>query len=340
MSIYDLVVLKSFIGEKMAHKTFQEYLDARNKLQNTGKEQQIADYIGPKASAPGKEKKHKHAGGHGQQGKPKPYAGTTTAKDPNKGKNTDGFASKGDKKLEYQPHKGNKSTKKAGVPGGKEVASWPRTKTQEWLNSTKEMSLKEFTKHLNECDCKGASSDSIREAVILAKNDSAMVGLVREMKRQNNFNKFIIEAFKHEEAFAVLARLMENEQYAKKLVRAMNEIVAPPMSDDMDDEENPDEMGHDDDMEGEENPDDMGGDEEMGHDDDMGDEENPDDMGGDEEMGHDDDMDSHDPMSGLGHMPMSKKKKPKHKFHGHNHLMNALKGNPPMGHEDMGGMGM
>jgi hypothetical protein len=321
----------------MKAQTFQEYLDARSKLQNTGKEQEIADYVGPKNASPSKEKKHKDAGGHGQKGNPAPYAGTTTAKDPNKGKNTDGFAAKGDKKLEYNPHKGNKkNTGKAGVPGGKEVgSSWPKTKTQEWIDSTKELPLSEFAKQLktlDECACENGSVslEAVRQTAMLAKNEHVLNNLIREMKRQNNFDKFVIEMFKHQETFKVLANLMENDEgYARSLVRAMNEMVAPPMHDELEDEESEEDapMGMED---GEET--DMGGEEDLGG----------------EELGSEEDLDSHDPMDGLGDdmpkddmnmdMPKPPMRKKKKKLHAHDHLMNAMKDSPMAGGGDMSGM--
>ncbi len=358
----------------MAHKSFQEYLDNKSKMSNTGKVQQIADYTGPKAAAPGKEKKHKDAGGEGQKGTPKPYAGGTNAADPNKGKLGDGFAKKGDKALEYTPGKKTPATKSndpSGVPGGKSVATWPKTKTQEWIDRTKEMSLAEFTKAmqkhatkgLDECACQnGDVLESVKTAVALAKaNTSVMNSLVREMKRSGTFGKLVAEMLKHEETYGVIARFMEHdEKYARRLVRAMNEMVGPPAHKDDIDEDDPskpphpsDHHGSDDDDPMSMGDDDMGDDMGMGGDDDdmgMGGDDDGmggDDMGGDDMgMGGDDDGMGDPSMGPHGHggdkdsdiapgskiMP-TKKKKPK----AHHHLMSALK-DSPMG-QDMGGMG-
>ena len=90
---------------------------------------------------PAKEKKHKDAGGKGQVGEPKPYHPTATAKDPNKGKLSGGFAEKGEKSLKYKPD--TDVPQKVGE-GGKKKATWPKTKTQEWVDRTKDMSLAEL----------------------------------------------------------------------------------------------------------------------------------------------------------------------------------------------------
>ena len=348
----------------MGHKTFQEYLDHKNKLQNTGKVQRVADYNGPSASKPGKEKKHKDAGGKGQTGEPKPYAGGTNAKDPNKGKNTDGFAGKGDKKLEYKPGKGELGKGAAGVPGGSAVKGWPKVKTQEWIDRTKGLTLAEFTKQiqktttkgvLEECACQGGVLESVKTTADLAKvNKSVVSALVREMKRNKTFGKLVAEMLQHRETYGVIARFMENdERYARRLVRAMNEIVAPPAHNDNGEEEDdmrkpphPAEMeGSDDEMDMDM---DMGGDE-MGMDDEMGgmgDDEMGGEMGMDDEMGGGmgDDMgmggmSPHGPHGDPGSdiaphskiMPAKKKRRP----HAHHHLMNAMKDHPAMA-GDMG----
>jgi hypothetical protein len=211
---------------------FQEYLDKNNKLQTSGKVKTIADYEGKVDTKPVKEKKHKDAGGKGQDGELKPYKGGTDAKDPNKGKLNDGFASKGDKKLKYAP--------KNGVPakeGGKKTATWPKTKTQEWIDRTKGMSLAEFTKNLrseafkglDECACQEAPHNAIKETISVCKcNQKYISALVREMKRNGMFGRLFGEMIQHPEAYKVLAKLMEkDESYSRKLVKAMNEIGDP-----------------------------------------------------------------------------------------------------------------
>ena len=361
----------------MAHIKFQEYLDRNNKLNANGTVKTVADYEGKTDTKPVKENKHKDAGGKGQDGEIHPYKGGTDAKDPNKGKLTDGFADKGDKNLKYQP--------KTDVPakvgeGGVKKATWPKTKTQEWVDRTKGMSLAEFTKTirkesldgLSECACQEAPHNSIKETVDVCKcNQKYVSALVREMKRNGLFGKLMKEMVTHPETFKALAILMErDEMYARKLAKAMNEMVAPPMGDPhgggdiggppmhkpkkkkfphpqmgMDDDMG---MGGDDTDEGEPmpHPDEMH-DDDMGDEDDMGDDLGDDDMGdegdmGDDDMGDDlgdddlglggDDMPS--PHDKIGKLPM---KKPKPKLGAHHHLMNAMKDHPALMGGGMGG---
>lgn len=313
----------------MAHLKFQEYLDRNNKLQTSGKVKQIADFDGKVDTKPTKEKKHKDAGGKGQDGEMKPYKGGTDGKDPNKGKLGDGFAHKGDAKLKYTP----KTTVPAKVgEGGNKKATWPKTETQAWIDKTKGMSLAEFTKTvredslkgLSECACQEAPHNSIKETVSVCKcNQKYVSALVREMKRNGMFGKLFAEMTQHPEAYKVLAKLMErDESYSRRLVNALNEFAGPPM--DMGDMGGPpmakklplhkkkkpmppmDDMGGDMGDEDMPPPEDEMGDEgddlgldvpaedddelgDMGHDD-MGDEEMGDDMGDEDMPPPEDDM--------------------------------------------------
>lgn len=358
----------------MAYKSFLEYLDGKSKLHNTGKVQDVADYDGPIPTKPGKEKKHKDAGGEGQKGDPKPYAGGTNAADPNKGKLKDGFAGKGEKSLEYNPgkkgkNKAGKASNSSGVPGGKVVAStWNKTKTQEWLDRTRGLSLAEFTKHLqkkttaninlDECACQNPL-EVVKQTVALAKaNESVMLSLIQELKRNKAFGKFMGEALQHDYTYAVIAKFMESdEKYARRLVRAMNEMVGPPahgdegMDDDPSTPPHPDEMhgsdddelGLGDDLEGKpgkESPMDgpeLDDDDEDEEDDEFDFESDPTEMGGDGEDGPDPSDGPHgkhgDPDSDIapGSKIMPQKKK-----HAHHHLMSALQ-DSPMGGGGLGG---
>jgi hypothetical protein len=292
-----------------------------------------------------KKKKHKDAGGKGQDGEMKPYKGGTDAKDPNKGKLGDGFAHKGDAKLKYNPD--TDVPAKVGE-GGKKQATWPKTKTQEWVDRTKNMSLAEFTKTvraealkgLDECACQESPHNSIKETIAVCKcNQKYVSALVREMKRNGLFGKLVKEMVDHPETFKALAILMErDEMYARKLAKAMNEMVAPPMGNDAGDIGNlmnkkkkpmsnmphPDDMS---DMGDEEEDMDMGdedmGDEDMG-DEDMGDEDMGDEDMGDEDMG-DEDMGDED----MGDEDMGMEMKPKKKS-AHQNLMAAMKDHPAL----------
>lgn len=343
----------------MAHMKFQEYLDRTGKLQTSGKVKTVADYEGDAAFKPVKEKKHKDAGGKGQDGEVKPYQPSSNAKDPNKGKMDDGFANKGDAKLKYTPD--NTVPSKVG-DGGKKKATWPQTETQSWIEKTKGLSLAEFTKiireqakkGLNECACQEAPHNSIKETVSVCKcNKNYVAALVREMKRNNLFNKLVKEMFNHAEAYTAFANLMEDESNARRLVRAMNEMMdvppmdgadappalpfkkkkkpAPPIDlgdegegemDDMGDEEMGDEGDDDLGIAGPGPDHDM---DDLDSDEEMGDEEMGDDMGGDMEMGDEmgGDVPPHDK---IGKLPPPKPKKK-----GIHHLLGAMKDHGNLG---------
>lgn len=224
------------------------------------------------------------------------YNNSTKAVDPNVGKFKDGFPFTGDKKLIYTPGdlKADKQLPDAsGIPNGKLVKpEW--TKTQEWIDSTKDLSMAEFVKTITP--------------------DSEINNLIREMKRNKTFNKFIEECLQHEETYKVIAKFLEeDEKYAKKIVRAINELVAPSMNTTQDDEtdESPDEMkklGSEDDSEVDTETEDENGENEAD---------------GSEEGSENDEE---NPM----HPPMKKK-------HAHDHLKNAL-GVAPMAQQDMSGL--
>jgi hypothetical protein len=266
----------------MGHMTFQEYLDRNNKLLTKPAVKDIADYDGTVETKPAKEKKHKDAGGIGQTGDVKPYKVGMDAKDPNKNTMKDGLADKGDSAMKYNPKM--TSGKGDNMPGGTKKASWPKTPTQEWVEKTKNLSLAEFTKVIrnealqgySECGCGETPVDTIKKTVEVCRCSNRNVSaLVREMKRNGLFSDLVTEMAHHQETFDVIANLMEDEIYARKLAKSLNEMVAPP-------------VGGDEPMMGKKKPDmNMNGSEE-----DMGDEEDMD--MDDMDMGSEDDMDSED----------------------------------------------
>lgn len=343
----------------MPYCTFQEYLDRNKNLQTKPTVKQVADYEGTVETKPQKEKKHADAGGAGQTGDMKPYKAGSDAADRNKSTMKGGLADHGDKNLKYEP-KNMVANKGENMPGGTKKASWPKTPTQEWIEKTKNLSLAEFTKTVkndalagySECGCQEAPSTSIKKTVEACKcNQRNVSSLVREMKRNGLFSQLVEEMANHQETFAELAQLMEEEVYAKKLAKAMNEMVAPPvggdepsmskkkpmptpMSQDMGDEDM--DMGDEDSMDDEDM--DMGDDEDMGDDSmddenmddediDMGDEDSMDDedmdMGDEEDMGDDSMGDEED----MGDMSTPKPKSDdlfKRKSNAHQNLMSAM----------------
>jgi hypothetical protein len=351
----------------MSYIKFQEYLERKKKVPV----EKVPDYKGKVVSSPDNEDMHKNAGGKGQKGKQNPYKSGQDAKDPNKGKLSDGFATKGDKKLKYEPSDalyggtGNVSKSEQGVPGGKKVADWPKTKTQEWVDRTKSLSLAEFTKKIREENLKGVEDfedtphDSIQKTVsICNRNKKYISDLVREMKRNRLFGKLMKEMMNHPETFENLTELMQNESYSHKFSKLIHEMVGPPIGgeddkemnkspkslpspsmghDDMDHDEDHEDMDHDD-------HDDMGHDDmdhddhdDMGHDDmdhDDHDDEDHDDMGHDDEdhddMDHDDHDDmGHDDMDHDDHdIDLDHDHPSSQKISPHQKLMNAMKNHP------------
>ena len=189
--------------------------------------------------------------------------------------------------------KNGNSSGKNGVPGGVEVKGW--TKTQEWINNTKDMSLAEFTKKINESSkCSTKIYDSINELIEACQcNKNNIAHLVHELKRKKMLEGVVKEAFKHEEAYKFLGKMLQNESNARKLDRILSEMVSPPvgseeeishpmkdkkfdMSDEMDGENDAENMDDDhldmddedaNDMDGEEDDDhlDMDGEEDDDH---------------------------------------------------------------------------
>jgi hypothetical protein len=349
----------------MGYMKFNEYLDRKKKMITSPKVKAVADYEGEIPKAPKKEKKNKDAGGKGQVGKIEKYSanqGRTSAKK--------GFGEEGNKDLKIKYD--NKTEKNVnGVPGGKNVSGWVKTNTREWIERNKKLSLAEFAKKihqenqkgLKECDCQDTHS-TVKNIIDLCKcNKKYVSSLVREMKRRNLFNNLMKEMIKHEETFQALAKLMNEEVVARKLVKAINEMVAPPVGYDKDEEDNSpepknmnpddmdhddhDEMDHDDKDHDDKDPDDMDHDDkdhddkdhdEMDHDDKDHDEMDHDEMDHDEmdhdEMDHDDhDVDfnmNHDDMDHDDHDDMDHDDHDMHKNKAHHHLMKAIKDHPAL----------
>lgn len=319
----------------MAYKTFEEYLDHKNQLKTSGTVKKVADYDGPENMS-------------------------TVAKNPNKAEK--GFADEGDKKLIYTPDV--ETPAKVGE-GGTKTATWPKTKTQEWLDQTKGLSLSEFTKNITK-NINPTNLKSVHETVSNCKTDKKYVeNLVREFKRTGLLKQLVAEMLQHKESFDVLAKLMEkDEQVSRRLVRSFNELAGLDLGlpapkdksekfgkfnkfkkkpkfgeefpeDDleapMDDELDPS-MGDEGDLE--DMPPEEGDDLDPSMDPSLdgeepaeGDLDMPPEDGGDLDPSMGDDMDALSPPEG-DMMPPPRKKKKKHPAH---HLMNAMKGGPMSG---------
>jgi len=152
----------------------------------------------------------------------------------------------------------------------------PDTKTEEFLNDTKQMGMAEFVKHI-------ANKYAIKEEAwgqaptistphgsfvpmphetfamtrfLILNNENLMEAFVREIKRNNGLEDLVQELLKHSEAYTEIAALMgENQAISNRLVRSLklSEMVSVPKHKDVpedlgiDDEE--DEMGPPDDEE-------------------------------------------------------------------------------------------
>ena len=304
----------------MGYISFHEYVEKNKKPQKT-KTALVADYDGPRKDAPELGKKPENAGGTAQGGKVPPYKGGKDAADPNKGKLMDGLGGKLD----------HSKSGEVGKPT-KDLGNYP-LKTQEWIDKTKGLSLAEFTRKIRESRLAGVQSpsktyESIKETVAVCKgNRSYVKDVVLEMKRQGVFETFFAAMARHPESFNVIAKLMESDGYARKLVMAIDEMVGPPVGGDEMDMPAP-KMKHKHKMKGKMH--DMG-DEDMG-DEDMGDEDMGDEDMGDEDMGDEEgeDLGDEDGMGGedMGGEDMGDMLD-KPKLSGKDKLMKAMK---MMGH--------
>ena len=306
----------------MGYISFHEYVEKNKKPQKT-KTALVADYDGPRKDAPELGKKPENAGGTAQGGKVPPYKGGKDAADPNKGKLMDGLGGKLD----------HSKSGEVGKPT-KDLGNYP-LKTQEWIDKTKGLSLAEFTRKIRESRLAGVQSpsktyESIKETVAVCKgNRSYVKDVVLEMKRQGVFETFFAAMASHPESFNVIAKLMESDGYARKLVMAIDEMVGPPVGgDEMDMPAPKMKHKHKHKMKGKMH--DMG-DEDMG-DEDMGDEDMGDEDMGDEDMGDEEgeDLGDEDGMGGedMGGEDMGDMLD-KPKLSGKDKLMKAMK---MMGH--------
>ena len=134
------------------------------------------------------------------------------------------------------------------------------------------------------------------------QNPLVIESLVRQLKNHGLLGAIVAETLNHKETFKHLSEVMAHESYGPdlctKLVRAMNEEVAAPFSDQLDseDEEDPNDLETDD-----MNDEDMGDDDMQG---DMGDEDMGDEDMGDEDMGDDMNGDIHTEVEPEGVNPM------------------------------------
>jgi hypothetical protein len=321
-------------------KTWKEYLDGMGKVVENPPTEEVPDYKGPDPKSPekavtkGKNWDAKAA----KSDAPAPYR--ASGKDPGQQKGEKGFADEGDKNLVYKP---DTTVKK-------------KSKTEQFLDKTKNMTLAEFTQHMiEECGCGAMKEDddlptvtaytsgkfhphppeAIRYVVVLAnKNDRILESLIHELKRTGGLTGFMEALMDHPESYNSLCDLLSHDEHgptrAKKLVRTMDdsynsflknqedmyESVAPPFGTDVEDAEDDDSETEVDDVES--------GDE-------LGTNAAPDldlDLGSDEEMGktnNDDETENDVPSQSDEAMPVARSKNLKKRF-AEDHLLDAMSG--------------
>jgi len=314
-------------------KSLKEYLDEKGKITEP-KVELVADYKGPDPVSP-------EQGGS----KTKPYRATASNESAPKGEC--GFGDKGDKNLIYEPDVEIKG-KNTAIPGGKTLAKETLTKTEQFLNKTKNMSLDEFTDYmLQECCGDGATEDlptvtaytagkfhpfppeAIKYITALSgKNGGIMESLVNEMKRQKLGGALVKTLMDHPEIYDEITSLLGDPDGGSKrsqsLARSMNEhynkfldeqsalyeSVGPPMGMGMDDEDEDDDDDEESDHDGSELMDE------------------PEDAENDDQ-GEDDEIEPSDDEEPMDHEDMPKEKKLKKRFAHHN-MIDAMKDHEPM----------
>ena len=283
----------------------KEYVNDQGKLVEKPEVTAVADYTGPDSKAP--------------QGKNStPYkAANDKTKSPSFDVEKNGLGDLGNNELKYNPKTDYSQTV---------VKSW--TKTEGFINKTKNMSLAEFTKYmLDECGC-GAVDDAdlpyvtayttgkfqphppeaIKYVVVLAnKNNNILDSMVQEMKQSGVLGKVLKALLDHPESYDQLTSLFGDSEQGpsrcKLFAKSMNnnvqnfvkdhdsvyESVSKPYGFDVEEEDEDEmDMGDEDEMSL-----DMGDeDEEDMGDEDMGDEDEED--MGDEDMGDEDEEDMGD----------------------------------------------
>lgn len=293
-------------AEEPKTSRWQEYLNAKGKLVDP-KVAPVADYSGPDPSTPEGSGGLKPSAGQPvpKSEKAAPYRAANSNE--SKGGAEKGFGDMGGKELVYEPNTETDGQNNY-VPGGKSIPSWGG-KTEAFLNTTKDMSLSEFTQHmLQECACetenlpkvtamkRGGFHPNPVEAVkyvaaLASKNDRVMESLVFEIKHQKALNQLLKQLLEHPETYDELTVLFEDimlgesrcNAFARAMhfqhIRTLEERVGPPMvgvngekdEDEDDDEEEGEDVPtpEDDEMDGEDMDDDEMDDEE-GDMDDMG----------------------------------------------------------------------
>jgi hypothetical protein len=200
----------------------KEYVDDQGKLIEKPETKKIADYNGSTPKSPP------------DKGSAPYKAANDNVESPTVSVDKDGLANLGDQKLKYEPNTESKQ----------EII---KTKTEHFLNKTKNMSLSEFTKYmLDECGC-GAVNDeelpyvtayttgkfqphppeAIKYVVVLAnKNDNVLDNVVHEIKNAGMLGKLMKILMSNPEAYEELTNLFgdatEGPNRCKMFAKSMN----------------------------------------------------------------------------------------------------------------------
>lgn len=224
-------------------------MNARGEI-NKPQEKEIADYEGPNQKSPPAAKTpflDKEMAPPKTKHEPKPYS--APGKSAGNKAAESGFGDTGDKNLIYNPD--TKKIPKQDNIEGQKTKNYPpnkKTKTEQFLDATKGMSIHEFTNHMITKRREGFDEylpkisenqhpqEIIRYVSALAnKNDSIMEDLVHALKRNGCFKKLIESLMDIPESLNMIIELLSNEDGARRcrqLVRCMEdsytEAVGPP----------------------------------------------------------------------------------------------------------------
>lgn len=226
----------------MPFKKFDEYLNHKGKLTEKPVVSQIADYTGENPKSPPVSGKIKGIDAPPSKGSHAAYG--PSAKAANFSKKEKGLGDSAALKWEVPGTKNNtekkiptwpnaKHTKKVNAKNG--TTTWPRTKTEHFIDKTKDMNLAEFTQYMyQECGCstdKKEEDDSLpmvtayatgkfhphppeamRYVAALAKaNPRMMEMLIHHLKDEDGLGDMLGASLDHPESYDHLSELFGDE---------------------------------------------------------------------------------------------------------------------------------
>ena len=347
---------------------FYEYLDQKGTLVEKPKEEEVPDYHGktptspPKSITKGKKWDAETA---------KPIDAVKPYKAPGKDmtldnsmknlKDGEGLGAKGDKRLSYKPKL--KAGTSKNMTGGKEINGWEKkTKTEQFIDKTKNMSFGEFTEYMKEHIGAGDDDDLPTVTSYVAgkfhphppevinyitalsgKNGRVLEQLVHEIKKKGLLTQLVKAMMEHPETADVLTDLLNDDKdgpkHCRSLARSMDknyqgfirqhadmfESVGPPFGGDDEDPSPEEGEGQAGDLEDQPGGEDQPP-EEGGEDQPDGEEDQPPEEGGEDQPDGEEDQPPEEgepeDEEGAGEPPPPQKK-PKKKF-AHNHMLDAL----------------